>query len=230
MPQRELTDILGSSSFEGTVSGQVKQLSGFKKGIHRVPEMVNDTTNRFLAKICETDLVEMSESLYQRLRAGLNYKRRDLNLSIESPVALLSGKEFTFEILYGLASKAPSTYQMITTLSGLNHVGILKSTVFNEICHGLFSRFSYGLTDAVQIEEVIDAIEAYSKPGIRVEYPSDCRECFVFLEGFSGHIQFTRFSLDILLCTKSSPKTFLGGFESLRGVGMPFEDLFQALE
>jgi hypothetical protein len=153
-----------------------------------------------------------------------------LNLSVESPVALLSGKEFTFEIAYELDSDTPSTYQMITTLSGLNHVEILKSDVFNEICHGLFSQFSYGLTDAVQVEEVIDAVEACSKPGITVEYPSDCRECSVFLEGFSGYIKCRQFSLDIMLLTKSSPKTFLGGFEALRGAGMPFEDLFRALE
>ena len=230
MSQTEFTDALGSSSFEGVISGHVKQLSGFRKGIHRVPEISNDTTNRFLARICETDLAEVGESLYQRLRVGLNYKRRDLNLSVESPAALLSGKEFTFEIAYELDNDTPSTYQMITTLSGLNRVEILKSDVFNEICHGLFSQFSYGLTDAVQVEEVIDAVEACSKPGITVEYPSDCRECSVFLEGFSGYIKCRQFSLDIMLLTKSSPKTFLGGFEALRGAGMPFEDLFRALK
>jgi hypothetical protein len=230
MAQIELTGVLKSSSFEGVSSGQVKQLSGFRKGIHRVPDLANDTTNRFLAKICETELAEEGESLYQRLKVGLGYKRRDLNLSVDSPSVLLSGKEFVFEIAYTLDSEVPSTYQVITTLSGLNHVSILKSDVFNEICQGLFSRLSYGFTDAVQIEKVIDMIEECPKPGIRVEYPSDCRECSVFLEGFSGQIQCRQFSLDIMLPTKSSPKTFLGGFEALRGAGMPFEELFTALE
>ena len=230
MPQTELTDILTSSSFEGIKSGQVKQLSGFKKGIHRVTEIVNDTTNRFLAKICETDLAEVGESLYQQLRKGLNYKRRDLSLSIESPLALLNGKGFTFEILYGLDDGTPSTYQMITTLSGLNQMEVLKNDVFNTICDGLFSRFSFSLTNAVQIEDVIDAVEACPKPGIRVEYPSNCQECSVFLEGFWGHIRCTRFSLDVMLRAKSSPKAFLGGVEALRGTGMPFEDLFRVLD
>jgi len=230
MARIELTGVLKSSSFEGVSSGHVKKLSGFKKGIHRVPDLANDTTNRFLAKICEAELAEAGESLYQRLKVGLDFKRKDLNLSIDSPSALLSGKEFVFEIAYELDSDVPSTYQIVTTLSGLNHVGILKSDVFNEICQGLFNRFSYGFTDAVQIEEVIDMIEECSRPGIRVEYPSDCRECSVFLEGFSGQILCQQFSLDIMLSTKSSPKPFLSGFEALRGVGMPFEDLFTALE
>ncbi|MBL4575287.1 MAG: hypothetical protein JKY51_04200 [Opitutaceae bacterium] len=230
MTQENLTDVFASVSFKGARHGQVRTLSGFKKGIHTVPDIANETTNRFLAKICESELSQEGEALYQRLRTGLGYKRRDLTLTVEPPFALLHGKEFSLEIMYDLEREAPSIYQIFTTLSGLSCVDILTKDVFNEICAGLFDRFTFALTQTVKVEDVIDAIEAFPRPGIKVAYPSDCLECSVSLEGFLGHIQCTTHSLDIVLPSKSSPQAFLEGFEALRGEGLPFDDLISTLD
>ena len=47
-------------------------------------------------------LTEEAEALFQAVRAGLEYKRKDISLTVSAPIATLAAKDFQLEILYAL--------------------------------------------------------------------------------------------------------------------------------
>ncbi|HUR56437.1 MAG TPA: hypothetical protein VM029_01920, partial [Opitutaceae bacterium] len=74
MPDEIPPRVIASIAFVGRASGQVKTLAGFKKGHHSVPDAANAVTNAFLGKICEPELSDEAERLFQAIRTGLEYK------------------------------------------------------------------------------------------------------------------------------------------------------------
>src|SRR3954471_22251556 len=101
------TSVIASIAFVGRSGGQVKLLRGFKKGHHTLPDAANATTNAFLGKICDAELADEAEKLFQEVRAGLDYKRKDLALTVTSPLAVLTAKDFVLEIFYALEERDP---------------------------------------------------------------------------------------------------------------------------
>src|ERR1051325_1982680 len=119
--------IVAGIGFVGRGGGWVKDLAGFKKGHHTVPDAANATTNGFLGKICETELAEEAEKLFQDVRVGLDYKRKDVALTLTSPLAMLGAKDFSVEIFYALEEREPARYAITTTLRGVMNVDLLRT-------------------------------------------------------------------------------------------------------
>jgi hypothetical protein len=99
--------IIAGISFTGRSGGVVKALSGFRKGHHSVPDAANAVTNAFLGKICATELGEQAETLFQKVRTGLGYKRKDLALALTPPSAELTTKDFTVALTTRWKSRIP---------------------------------------------------------------------------------------------------------------------------
>src|SRR5687768_14452770 len=98
-------------SLLGHSAGAVKNLAGFRKPHHTVPDAVNAVTTAFLGKLCAAELAEEGEDYYQRTKEALGYKRADLALEVTSPTAVLTAKDFTLEIAYALERDDPSGYR-----------------------------------------------------------------------------------------------------------------------
>src|SRR4051812_45147051 len=105
MPDELPASVIASIAFAGRSGGEVKRLNGFRKDRHTLPDAANAATNAFLGKICETELTDEAEKLFQEARAGLGYKRREIALTVTSPLAVLSAKDFTVEIAYALEER-----------------------------------------------------------------------------------------------------------------------------
>ncbi len=195
----------------------MKQLAGFKKSHHSVPDAANATTNAFLGKICETELAEEAERLFQEVRAGLQYKRKDIALTVTSPLAVLTAKDFAVEVLYALEETDPARYAVTTTLRDLRDLETAQRPEFARIMAGKFTEISLGLKKGVRVEAVIDAIEALDgEGGIGVEYPSDCRECTVRVEGVDAAVRCTGMSLEIVFARGGGPAELLAAFAAVR--------------
>ncbi len=213
LPERIVTSL----AFTGRGGGAVKQLAGFKKSHHSVPDAANATTNAFLGKICETELAEEAERLFQEVRAGLQYKRKDIALTVTSPLAVLTAKDFAVEVLYALEETDPARYAVTTTLRDLRDLETAQRPEFERIMAGKFTEISLGLKQGVRVEAVIDAIEALDgEGGIGVEYPSDCRECTVRVEGVDAAVRCTGMSLEIVFARGGGPAELLAAFAAVR--------------
>jgi hypothetical protein len=209
--------VVAGISFVGRSGGLVKELSGFRKGHHAVPDAANATTNAFLGKICGQELAEEAERLFQDLRAGLGYKRKDIVLSVTSPLAMLGAKDFTVEIYYALEAREPGRYSITTTLRGLMSAELTRKEAFARSFAGRFSEISFALKKGASVEAVIDAIEELDRDdGLAVTYPSDYRECTVSVEGVDAAVRCTGTALEIVFPRAGGPAELIEAFAAVR--------------
>ena len=209
--------IVAALSFVGRSGGAVKSLPGFQKGRHTLPTAVNAATSAFLAKLCEAELAEQAETFFQRTREALGYKRRELSLSVSSPSALLTAKDFAFELTYALETGDPARYSVTHTLRDLRDAEIVRRAEFDTVFAGVFTDLSFALRKGVRVEAVIDMVEALDAgAGLAVAYPSDCRDCTLTVPGVSAEVRCTGATLDLVFPAAGSPAELLDGFAAVR--------------
>jgi hypothetical protein len=209
--------VIASIAFIGRSGGQVKTLAGFKKGHHTLPDAANAVTNGFLGKICETELADEAEAFFQSLRTGLGYKRKEVALSVTSPMAVLTARDFSLEIGYALEEREPTRYSVTTTLRDLRDVDVARREEFARIFAGRFTEISFSLQKGARVEAVIDAIEALEgEGGLSVQYPSDCHECTIRVEGVDAAVRCTGASLEVVFPRGAGPAELIDAFAAVR--------------
>jgi hypothetical protein len=195
----------------------VKALGGFRKTHHTLPDAVNDATTAFLGKICAGELAGEAEALFQAVRTGLGYKRKEVSLALESPHAILTAKDFVVEISYALEDAEPSRYAVTTRLQALRSAELARTEEFAAIFAGRFSEIAFELKRGVQVEAVIDMIEALDEgSGLQVQYPSDCRECEIAVEGVDARLRCTGVALEVVFLRAGAPHELMDGFAAVR--------------
>jgi len=217
MPDAIPSKIIADIRFIGRSGGVVKSLSGFRKKHHTLPDAANAVTNAFLGKLCAGELEEEAEKIFQAVRTGLGYKRKDVTLTLTSPQAVLTAKDFAFEILYELDPAAPAEFAITQTLLDLRDGDLARTAAFNAIFGGMFSELSFTLRKGARVEAVIDAIEGLEdNAAMRVDYPSDCRDCTISVEGVDAQVRCTGASLDMVYPRAGSPQELLEQFAAVR--------------
>ena len=217
MPGELPSSVIASISFVGRSGGQVKTLGGFKKGHHSVPDSANATTNAFLGKICAPELEAEAEKLFQEVRAGLGYKRKDVTLSVAAPMATLAAKDFVVEIVYVLEDADPSRYAVTTTLRDLKDLDLARGEAMSRIFAATFAEISLALKKGASVEAVIDAIEAIDgEGGLAVQYPSDYRECTISVQGVDAVVRCTGAALEIVFPRSGGPAELVEAFLAVR--------------
>jgi len=224
MPNDVPASVIADLRFIGRESGAVKSLHGFNKKRHTLPDAANATTNAFLARLCAPELAERGEVLFQALREAMGYKRREISLTVDAAGGLtrLTARDFVLELFYTLEPSSPEFYTVTQTLLDAKTSELLHNTAFNEVFAGAFSELSFTLKKGVQVEAVIDAVEALGEIGkpshspLRVTYPSDCRECEIAVEGVEARVRCTGASIDMVFARAGSPMELLHEFAAVR--------------
>lgn len=209
------SNIVAGIAFVRRSAGRVNALGGFKKSHHTIPDTANAVTNGFLGKICAPELTEEAENLFQAVRKALAYKRTEVSLSVSSPAAVLTTKDFVVEYLYALQESEPSCYDVTTTLHTLRNPELARTEEFAGIFSGWFTELSFGLAKGAKVEAVVDAIEALDG-ALEVSYPSDCSDCQISVTGVDATVRCTPSSLEIIFPRGGSPRELMDQFAEVR--------------
>jgi hypothetical protein len=203
--------------FVGRSGGLVKTLRGFKKSHHTVPDEVNVATSAFLAKLCVDELAEEAEKFFQHARAAFAYKRKEVTLDVTSPMAVLTAKDFTFELAYALDEADPTSYVSVRSLYGLRSADFAGTSECETVFAQQFSELAFVLTKGAPVESVIDAVEGLEGDDtLRVEYPSDCSNCTLVVVGVSAMVRFDGSELAMVFPRRGSPRELLEAFVAVR--------------
>ena len=210
-------------SLVGRGGGAFKALRGFDKSRHTVPDAVNNATSGFLAKLCAPELSEEAEEFFQRAKVAMSYKRKDVSLDVTSPLAVLSAKDFTLEIAYALEEADPSSYAITRTLHSIKNGELLRVEEFNELFAGQFSAIAFALKKGVRVEAVIDAVEGLEEDAgaedgatLRVDYPSDYRDCTLRVDGVAAAVVCDGATLEMRFEKNGSPRELVEAFAAVR--------------
>ncbi len=203
--------------FVGRGGGLVKNLAGFRKQHHTVPDAVNPATSGFLAKLCTTELAEEGEAVFQRAREAFGYKRAELALDVTSPHAVLTAKDFTFEVGYALEEADPAAFAITRELHGLRTPETLRRAELEAVFGAQFGAVAFDLGKGVRVEAVIDAVEALSDgAALRVNYPSDCRHCVLKVDGVAAEVVCDGSTLEMRFPRDGTPRALAEAFLAMR--------------
>ena len=195
----------------------VKNLAGFRKQHHTVPDAVNAATTAFLGKLCGAELTEEAERFFQRSKAAFGYKRTDLALDVSSPAAVLTARDFTLELAYALEPADPASYAVLRTLHSLRDGELVARPAFNELFATTFTGMVFGLAKGVKVEAVVDAVEARGgEDGLAVSYPSDCRHCVLRVDGVAAEVVCDGAMLEMRFPKPGSPVELVEAFAAVR--------------
>lgn len=204
-------------SFVGRGGGAVKNLAGFRKQHHTVPDAVNAATSAFLAKLCSEELAAEAETIFQEARAAFGYKRAELSLDVTSPDAVLTTRDFTYAIGYRLDEAAPALFGITRTLQEVRSPEVLHHAAMDRLFAGGFSTIAFVLVAGVRVEAVIDAVEALEEPaGLTVSYPSDCGHCVLAVDGVAAEVVCDGATLELRFARSGSPRELGAEFAAVR--------------
>jgi len=196
--------------------GSVKQLPGFRKGRHVLPDNLSPATQSFFARIVADRVAAEGEEWFQRAKAELKTKRRELTLEVTSPNAVLTAKDFVFEISYQLQPEDPTRFEgqhLLHDVQGSR----LGAEAFDRLFAGLFNEIEFELTKGVSVEEIIDAVEDLDgATGIRVDYPADCAHCTLRVDGVGAEVICDGMSLRMVFASRGSPSELVAEFAAVR--------------
>ncbi|HEX2101889.1 MAG TPA: hypothetical protein VHF69_14550 [Candidatus Synoicihabitans sp.] len=216
-PSPGLEKLIAGVQLVGRSAGRVKQLGAFDKSRHVVPDAVNAATTAFLARLCAEDLRDEAEDLFQRARVALKYRRKDLSLDVTPPLAVLRAKHFTYELAYALMERTPEQFAVTRTLHQLTNPEVVGWPEFDELFARQFAEIGFLLKKGVQVEAVIDAVEALDdETSLRVDYPSDCSSCTLQVQGVEATVVCDGASLAMQFPRPGSPRELLEAFEAVR--------------
>ncbi|HEY9153809.1 MAG TPA: hypothetical protein VIM69_01685 [Opitutaceae bacterium] len=216
MPSADHVKILQSFRFSGATTGAFKSLRNFKKSHHTVPDAVNAATSAFLSKLAHEELAEEGESYFQKARAALQYKRKDVALDVSAGAAVLTAKDFVFEIHYALRETDPSEYEITRSLHSIRNADFLFTAECDALFPRLFREVIFTLAKGAPVEGVIDAIEGLKDSPLEVAYPSDYRSCTLSLPEVEAQVRFDGRELAMLFDAPAPPSQLWTQFLELR--------------
>jgi len=209
--------ILQSFRFAGSTSGPVKSLSGFKKSHHTLPDAVNSATSAFLAKLAADEIAEEGERLFQHARTLLAYKRKDLTLDVGTGTAVLSAKDFTYELSYALNENDPAEYLASRSLHSVRSSDFLRTTECDALFPSAFSSVVFLLAKGAPVEKVIDAVEGLDpEHPLKVDYPSDCAHCVLRVAEVEAAVRFDGRELAMEFPRTAAPSELWESFLAVR--------------
>jgi hypothetical protein len=214
----DLRSVITQVRLTGQATGMVKTLGGFRKGMHRVPDAITPAAQSFLAKLCVPELTETAEDFFQRVRATMNYKRRELMLEISPPNAVLTAKDFMLEWAFDFVEGESASWRRVTTLREVRRGELVRAPEFDGLFAGQFEAIEFALSKGVQVEAVIDAVEELDgQGGLQVDYPSDCRRCTLTVEGVEAAVECDGGTLAMTFPRGGSPRELVEAFAAMRG-------------
>ena len=207
--------LIRSLSIVGRTRGEVRRLAAFDKRRHSVPDRVCGATQAFLEKLCEAELAEEAEELFQAAREQFGYKRREISLDLGAGFGRLETKDFILELRYELDEEEPSEFVVETTVREVASRDLLGSAPFNGSIGSRFDRLRCVLSGEFSVESVIDAVEEDESGSLVVRYPSDCSSCLVRIDGVAGEVFLDGAVLEVRFGKQVSAGRLLETFERI---------------
>jgi hypothetical protein len=196
-------------------SDSVKNLPGFQKGFHKVPTYVGSSPKKFVqeigSKIIENEISEISEEI----KKSLKYKRTELKVSVYDDGGSISTPHFDYNIAITQSEKDAGEYIIVRSLENFKDSEIVCNPKFNSIFSRHFDRLNFELKSSINIEELIDKIEAMdSSSSISVDYNSnDLSNCKIIIEGLDYEILVDIDSISIKTNYDTNPERLINAFK-----------------
>ena len=195
----------------------VRNLPGYRKGDHRIPEDVNDRTQRFVGRLGGSLVAADLDHVFQSLRTGFRFKRTDLATqetdegsgSITTPFF-----RYTSCVYQHPRNADEAIWQR--DVSEIVDANQLLSPGFVSVFGETFDTVELVPHSAMNLEKLIDHIEDRADPRVSLSYDRNITACEIGIEGVPAKIQVTKDVFQIKHPHPSSPRRLMDSLFALQ--------------
>lgn len=201
-------------------SDSVKNLPGFQKGFHKIPNYIGSSPTKFIqeigSKMIEDEIAEISE----RIKKSLKYKRAELKVSVYNGSGSIETPHFDYNIAISQSEENAGEYIIIRSLENFKDTEIVNKAEFNSIFSSHFDCLNFELNSTIDTEELIDKIEALeSSSPISVDYnPTNLSNCKIIIDGLDYEILVDTNSISIKTNYDTNPERLIKAFKETHKV------------
>jgi uncharacterized caspase-like protein len=198
-------------------TGMIKDLPGYKS-FHKLPNDFSEYAANFVRTVGSELLITALDEMATAVRKELGYKRRDLVRSDPSSgSASLITPDFDFVVQITQDTESTARYSLRNIVENFKNPTLLLDERFNDLFAAEFHELAFTAPTNIDVEALIDRIEALENETITVEYKqSDTSKCRVRMAGFKYEIAIDRHGLTMVSATKQSPLQLASAFQELQ--------------
>ena len=138
----------------------IKNLSGFKKGIHTVPKYRSEATEKFVRNISEKEIKDQIEEISGSLRGLLKLRRRDFNVTLDHGFGLFECPYFNYEYNVEIDKDDSTSALFIGRLIPNDIDKLIEVSGEIDSCFPeWFDTLIYTLSKTINLKQLIDKIE-----------------------------------------------------------------------
>lgn len=203
-------DLLGSSG------GLIKQLSGFRKKLHFVPEAKTQAADGFVQKIATEELAEEGNALFDAIKENFNYKRREIRLELGTGSAELITKDFDLVLRYAQDPEDAAYYVIEYQITNVQNPEALLDAGLQQVLSNHFDQLRFNVKGRMDLEALIDQLEEDEPDNITLKYPADCSHVELHLVGRKWYIDVTANAVSIITPSPGGPGILLKQLDESR--------------
>ena len=200
---------LKSVDLIGSRGGAIKELSGFRKKSHFVPDTVDSYTKGFVERIAAENVEEETTFIYSQLKKIFGYKRKEITTDIEGSSSVIATKDFDISIFYTQHPEEPGSYIIEYQITNIRDSDKLFNDQLQEILNRHFDKVNFTVSGSINIVEIIDLIEEVEPDDIFLDYPPDYSYLNIQFEDNNWILQIQSDGISIVSNYLESPSKML---------------------
>ena len=203
----------------------VQRLPNFDKSKHRVPDEINDRSQRFVGSLSRSQVREDLDEVFQTLRVAFRFKRTQMQThetddgagSITTPYF-----RYTSCVYQNPANAAELVWQR--DVSEVKVPDELLSDQFSEAFGLVFDTVEFMPSGNIDLEKLVDTIEEIDDDRVSLEYDRQLTYCEVYLEGSLAKLQVTSDAFRIVHPEPTPPRELVSSFFEFQEALVDFSD------
>lgn len=192
-------------------SVSIKSLAGFKKKGHHIPDRHNESARSFIRELADNDLKSEIERLRGALKAQFRFTRLQLSADLHPGAATITTPFFNYNVSLNQDPADPGCVLWRRSLEAITQPEKVLSPEFEAVFPDLFDTVELSLASPVDLEGLVDCLEALPGGGIAVDYPADgpITECTLAIPGHNAEIRVEKTKFTVIQPRAGRPRKLL---------------------
>ena len=202
----------------------VQRMAGFKK-THRVPEEVNTHTQSFVARLAAQQVKDDLDKIFEQLRIAFRFKRTEIQSSDEDGSGTITTPYFRYGSTVFLNPDDASEAIWHRNVSDITSPNELLTDRFASVFGTSFNCVEFTPPSAIDLEALIDRIEAIADERISLQYDRLVTACEISLAGSNVKLRVTAESFQIVHPQPAAPRTLVQSLFDVQAALVDFSSL-----
>lgn len=208
----------------------IKNLSGFNKSMgHTVPDHHNNNARSFIYTLAAADIEQEIQNVRTALKREFKFKRLEIAVGNHGEGAsTITTPYFNYNISIEQDVDDPGNVVWRKSVDEIIDANEVLSSNFEAVFADVFDTVELSMHDEIDLDELIDAIEAFDSDEVEVAYEEDenVTSCVVTIQGHNATIKVTKRTLSVIQPKAEAPKVLL---QSLFDVQLAMQDTHKVL-